>query len=132
MTTSGRSRRIRAGIRGAFVTLAVMVVLLPALPAAASSGNDINNVNRIGQIGDVGSPESLSVPLEVLFFIGFPLLGLIIAALLAFRPQRGSGRRYRPGRPWAFEPVWFGDESVLEQGAQRAALPGAGGASGRW
>ena len=109
-----------------------MLVLLPALPAAASDGNDIKHVNQIGQIGDVGSPESLSVPLEVLLFIGLPLLGFVIAALLAFRPQRGANRRYRPGRPWAFEPVWFGDESVLEQGAQRAALPGAGGANGRW
>jgi hypothetical protein len=106
----------------------VLLVLLPALPAAAAA----TDVGPIGQIGDVGSPDSLSVPLEVLLFIGVPVLGFIIAALMAFRPQRGANRRYRPGRPWAFEPVWFGDESALEHEPKRAALPGAGGASGRW
>jgi hypothetical protein len=105
-----------------------MLVLLPALPAAAVN----TNPNDIGRIGDVGSPDSLSVPLQVLLFIGAPLLCFIIAALLAFRPPRGASRRYRPGRPWAYEPVWFGDESALEQEPHRAALPGAGGASGRW
>jgi hypothetical protein len=108
-----------------------MMVLLPALPAAAS-GNDITRVPQIGNIGNVGSPDSLSVPLEVLLFVGIPLVGFIIAAMLAFRPQRGTARRYRPGRQWSFEPVWFGDESALEHEPQRAALPGAGGASGRW
>jgi hypothetical protein len=102
-----------------------MLVLLPALPAAAADTD-------IGQIGDVGNPDSLSVPLEVLLFVGIPLVGFIIAASLAFRPQKGTARRYRPGRPWTHEPVWFGDESALEQEPQRAALPGAGGASGRW
>ena len=131
MTEPPRKRGIRAGIRGAIAALGVMIVMLPALPAAAS-GNDIRHVNQIGQIGDVGSPESLSVPLEVLLFIGIPLVGFIIAGFMAFRPQRGASRRYRPGRPWNFEPVWFGDESALEQEPKRAALPGAGGASGRW
>jgi hypothetical protein len=131
VTKPGRVRRIRAGIRGAFVALGAMLVLLPALPAAAS-GNDIGKIPQIGRIGDVGSPESLSVPLEVLLFIGIPVVGFIIAGLLAFRPQRGASRRYRPGRPWTFEPVWFGDESALEHEPKRAALPGAGGASGRW
>jgi hypothetical protein len=125
VTKPARSRRVRAGIRGAFVGLAVMMVLLPAFPAAAAD-------TGIDNIGDVGSPDSLSVPLEVLLFVGIPVLGFLIAASLAFRPQKGSARRYRPGRPWTFEPVWFGDESALELEPQRAALPGAGGASGRW
>lgn len=109
-----------------------MMVLLPALPAAASGSNVITNVPKIGNIDNVSSPESLSVPLEVLLFIGIPVVGFIIAALMAFRPQRGTARRYRPGRQWTHEPVWFGDESALEYEPQRAALPGAGGASGRW
>lgn len=95
------------------------LVLGPALPAAAA-------------IGDVGSPDGLSLPLELLFFVGGPLLGFLIAGFFAFRPQRGASRRYRPGRPWTHDPVWFGDESALEHGPRRAALPGAGGASGRW
>jgi hypothetical protein len=102
-----------------------LVVLVPALPAAAASTD-------FGNIGSVGDPQSLSLPLELLIFIGIPALGFVVAGLLAFHPSKGASTRYRPGRPWTHEPVWFGDESALEDEPKRAALPGAGGASGRW
>jgi hypothetical protein len=117
-------RSVRAGLRAAIVVFAAVVVLLPALPAAAASD--------VGNIGNVRDPQGLSVPMELLLFIGIPLLGFLVAALLSFRPSKGSRGRYRPGRPWTYEPVWFGDESALEYEPKRAALPGAGGASGRW
>jgi hypothetical protein len=102
-----------------------MLVFLPAFPAAAADTD-------IGNIGDVGSPDPLSIPVSVLLFVGIPLIGFLIAGGLAFYTSKGASRRYRPGRPWTFEPMWFGDESALEYEPQRAALPGAGGASGRW
>jgi hypothetical protein len=117
---------VRAGLRTAGAAFALLLLLVPALPAAATTTSDI------GQIGDVRSPEGLSLPLMLLLYVGIPLAGFIIGGTLAFRPSRGARRRYRPGRPWNYEPVWFGDESTLEHEPKRAALPGAGGASGRW
>ena len=121
-------RRLRAGIRGACAAFGLTLLLIPALPAAA----DAVDPAQIGQIGNVHTPQGLSLPLTLLYFVGFPLLGFVIGGAMAFRPQRGASRRYRPGRPWTHEPVWFGDESTLEHEPKRAALPGAGGASGRW
>ena len=106
-----------------------MVALIPALPAAAlPSGTGPG----LGQIGDVGSPDGLNLPLKLLIFAGIPLLGFVIGAIMAFRPAHGVSRRYRPGRAWTHDPAWFGDETALEYEPKRAALPGAGGASGRW
>ncbi len=108
-----------------------MMLLLPAFPAAAASGGS-TDVQQFGQIGDVRSPDGLSLPLTILLYVGIPLLGFIIGGVMAFRPSKNDRRRYRPGRPWTYEPVWFGDKSGLELEPLRAALPGAGGASGRW
>lgn len=117
-------RVIRAGYRTAIAAFVAALVLVPAFPAAAG--------DNIGNIGEVRNPDSLSLPLELLIFIGIPIVAFIIAGLLAYLPGKGSSQRYRPGRPWTHDPVWFGDESALEQEPKRAALPGAGGASGRW
>jgi hypothetical protein len=124
--TAARLRRsVKVGLRAAFAALAVVLVLAPALPAAAAN-------TQFGKIGDVYSPSGLPLPATLLLFVGIPLVGFILAGLLAFRPSKDANRRYRPGRPWVHEPVWFGDESALEREPQRAALPGAGGASGSW
>ncbi len=108
-----------------------MLILGPALPAGAITSNS-TDISQIGQIGDVRSPDSLTLPLTLLLFIGIPMLGFAFGALIAFWPGKGESRRYRPGRPWTHDPVWFGDVAGLELEPQRAALPGAGGASGRW
>jgi hypothetical protein len=118
-------RSVKVGLRTAFALLTAVLVLAPALPAAAANTD-------FGKIGDVYSPSGLSLPINLLLFVGIPLVGFLIAGSLAFAPSKGSNRRYRPGRPWTHEPVWFGDESTLEREPQRAALPGAGGASGSW
>jgi hypothetical protein len=124
--TAARMRRsAKVGLRTAFALLAAVLVLAPALPAAADN-------TQFGKIGDVYSPSGLPLPATLLLFVGIPLIGFIVAGLLAFQPSKDANRRYRPGRPWTHEPVWFGDESALEREPQRAALPGAGGASGSW
>jgi hypothetical protein len=71
-------------------------------------------------------------------------VGLVIAALVFSGGTRRS-KRYRPGRPFAFAPVWF--LSAPEHQARSAARPGrelmkssgqvvpargTGGASDRW
>ncbi len=115
-------RSVRAGSWGATGVFTAVLIFASALPAAAA-GN--------GGVGDVYSPQGLSLPITLLLFVGIPALGFVIGGLLAFGPKPGH-RRYRPGRAWTFEPVWFGDESALEQEPTRAALPGAGGAHGSW
>ncbi len=116
---------VRVGMRAAAGVFGALLVLLPALPASADNTD-------FGKIGDVYSPDGLSLPLTILLYVGIPAVAFIIAGLLAVWSAKSSSQRYRPGRPWNKEPVWFGDESALEHEPQRAALPGSGGASGSW
>ena len=44
----------------------------------------------------------------VLTFVGIPLAVVLIIVGLVYGPSTGSkSRRYRPGRPFTFTPVWF-------------------------
>ncbi|MEV0645676.1 hypothetical protein AB0I28_10470 [Phytomonospora sp. NPDC050363] len=44
----------------------------------------------------------------VLVFAGIPLAVVLIVVGLVYGPSTGSkSRRYRPGRPFTFTPVWF-------------------------
>jgi hypothetical protein len=93
----------------------------------------------------------------VLIYVVIPVaVILVVAALVRGGSDRNrSNRRYRPGRPYDFAPVWFlaapeqvtagGDESaetaqrpaiesgIIEDAAGQRVLPGpVGGASDRW
>jgi hypothetical protein len=75
---------------------------------------------------------------------------IFIAGLVYAGGGRNRGtRRYRPGRPYDYAPVWFtasapaatsGEHAAIEQGAPQATLPAktataagvTGGASDRW
>ncbi|ASW56316.1 hypothetical protein [Plantactinospora sp. KBS50] len=64
----------------------------------------------------------------MLTFVGIPaLVVLVIAALvLAGRGRGGTVRRYRPGRPFDFTPVWFlSSPEQLAETAGVALPPGA-------
>ena len=105
----------------------------------------------------------MSVLSTVLIFVIIPLAAvLIIAALAMAGSDRGQRRRrYRPGRPYDFQPIWFlaspeqvnvaSDRSgpdrralhrhephaiegpVIEDSSGAPVLPGpTGGASDRW
>lgn len=96
----------------------------------------------------------MSVTDTVLYFVVIPAVIVVVVTGLAWIGGRGgTDRRYRPGRPFEFSPVWFvsaGDRSAgtraaaVSAGAEPAALesaetgtgqarPGAtGGASDRW
>lgn len=112
-----RLRRLLVGVGvGGFTLL--------ALPSAASAS--------IGQIGD---PHPLGIVNILLIFVGVPLLVTLVLAALCLRPHSSSGSsQYRPGRPWSYEPQWFGTEApVAITGADGpVASPGRGGASGSW
>jgi hypothetical protein len=96
----------------------------------------------------------LSVLSTFLVFVGIPLGVIAVVATLVFaRSDKGHpSRRYRPGRPYDFQPIWYlaapdqvhsveaGDHArpaleaaVIENSAGQPVLPGpTGGASDRW
>ena len=76
---------------------------------------------------------SLSITQTVLVFVGIPALvvAVVYGAVYGTTARRVS-KRYRPGRPFTFAPVWFlaGTEGAngstapaLEAGEHRPALP---------
>jgi hypothetical protein len=81
----------------------------------------------------------------LLILIGIAVgFGLIVAALV-FMGGRSKSKRYRPGRPFTFVPVWFlaAPEQQSRAGIVRALTAGSlagriarpretGGASDRW
>lgn len=99
----------------------------------------------------------MSVTETLLVFVGIPAAAILVVAGLALAGGRGAPgtKRYRPGRPFSFTPVWFlgrpeeladSAGAVLTAGAQAPALTsrklkqagtvapagGTGGASDRW
>ncbi|MDM4720387.1 hypothetical protein QTQ03_12675 [Micromonospora sp. WMMA1363] len=94
----------------------------------------------------------------MLVFVGIPAAAVLVIAGVAYVGSRGGGgggKRYRPGRPYDFTPVWFLSSpeeladsagTALTAGAQAPALTsgkqeqagieapvgGTGGASDRW
>ncbi|WP_433494068.1 aa3-type cytochrome oxidase subunit CtaJ [Micromonospora sp. CA-248089] len=100
----------------------------------------------------------MSVTETLVVFVGIPVAAVLLIAALAAAGSRGSGggaKRYRPGRPFDFTPVWFlgrpeqladSAGTALAAGAQAPALTsrkqeqagreapagGTGGASDRW
>jgi hypothetical protein len=93
----------------------------------------------------------MSIVQTVLVFVAIPLgVVLIFAAMIFGRSSLRQSNRYRPGRPWKFEPVWYLPHPTVirASAAERRALdarsrpaiesheaptPSAvGGASGEW
>lgn len=86
----------------------------------------------------------MSVVQTLLIYVGIPAAVYVVAAVLIFAPG-GSGKtpRYRPGKGWVHEPVWYlprppaaGDArhavAALPAGSGIAGRTARGGASGTW
>lgn len=72
----------------------------------------------------------LSVTETLLIFVGIPAaIVLAITALAMAGGRRGGAKRYRPGRPFEFAPVWFLSRPENLGESARAAL--AAGAPAR-
>lgn len=72
----------------------------------------------------------------IALFVGVPVAVLAVLASVILRPQR---RRYRPGQPWEYPPVWYlpahGGEAADDPGHPERAAAGpaaGGGARGQW
>jgi hypothetical protein len=101
----------------------VVPILAGAGPALALKKDD----------GEVPGP-SLGTGLTLLYFVVIPLGVFLIIAGLCLLPSALRRPRYRPGRPWTFDPLWFRGpqqpETALE--TARAGQTARGGASAEW
>jgi hypothetical protein len=72
----------------------------------------------------------------VLIFAGIPVAVFLLVAGLVYTGSARRGKRYRPGRPYRFTPVWFlsaphgvapdsSDRHALDRGPQRGELAAA-------
>ena len=81
----------------------------------------------------------------VLVFAGIPLVAFAVLAALTFGPGASRSPRYRVGKPWDYEPVWYIARPDVAAPAgsaegraalaaasrpERAELPGGGPAHG--
>lgn len=119
MTTPARSRR---SLRAVAVLTGLALPLLVAAPALAS--NDDGEVHG----------ASLGTGLVILYYVVIPLGAFAVIAFFSMLPSLLRRPRYRPGRPWAHDPLWFNGPDDPNK-AVTAARPGAtarGGASAEW
>ena len=65
----------------------------------------------------------------VLVFVVIPVAGLVVLAALTIGPSATRSPRYRVGRPWGYEPVWYIARPDASR-PERAQLSGGGPASG--
>jgi len=65
----------------------------------------------------------MSILETVTVFVGIPAAVYAVVAGLVYMSGGRRNRRYRPGRPYEFTPVWFvSSRARLAQGAERAAI----------
>lgn len=103
--------------------VALVPLLLVAGPALALNPDD----------GEVPGP-SLGVGMTVLYFVVIPVGAFLLITALALLPSTLRRPRYRPGKPWSYDPLWFRGPDDPER-ALSGARPGAtakGGASAEW
>ncbi|HET7531277.1 MAG TPA: hypothetical protein VFJ98_09990 [Mycobacteriales bacterium] len=101
---------------------ALAPVLLTATPALARLDD-----------GEVKG-SSLGAGLVILYYVVIPLAIFGVIAFFSLLPSMLRRPRYRPGRPWGYDPLWFAGPDDPER-ALSSARPGAtarGGASAEW
>jgi hypothetical protein len=67
---------------------------------------------------------ALSIVETVLVFIGIPLVVVLVLAGLVLGGATRRSKRYRPGRPFQFTPVWFLSAPSTQQGGAPEKRPG--------
>jgi hypothetical protein len=84
----------------------------------------------------------LSIIQTVLVFAGIPIAVVVLVYLLVYSiGGRQNSKRYRPGRPFTFAPVWFlsapetlngaaTTQPALTSGGHRAELPAGSSTAG--
>lgn len=97
-----------------------MVVVLAA-PALALDDGEVHG-------------KSLGTGLTIAIYVLIPLGAFLVIAFFSALPSMLRRPRYRPGRPWKHDPLWFSGPDDPDA-ALSTARPGAsarGGASAEW
>ena len=106
----------------AVATAALAPVLLAATPALAKLDD-----------GEVKG-DSLGAGLVILYYVVIPVAIFGVIAFFAVLPSMLRRPRYRPGKAWNYDPLWFSGPDEPDR-ALSTARPGAtarGGASAEW
>jgi hypothetical protein len=110
------TRRIATVLVGALAP-----VLLLAAPALALDDGEVPG-------------EAMGTGLVIVVYVLIPLGIFGVIAFLSMLPSALRRPRYRPGRPWKHDPLWFSGPDDPDA-ALSSARPGAtarGGASAEW
>jgi hypothetical protein len=72
--------------------------------------------------------------MTILLFVVLPLAVFLAIATLAALPSLLKRPRYRPGKPWEHDPLWFAGPDDPERAIARAlaGVSAKGGASAEW
>lgn len=112
--------RHRIALRATAVLTGLSLPLLLAGPALARDDGEI--------------PSHIGVWYVIGVYVAVPLIifGFIVAFVVL--PTRLRAPRYRPGKPWHHEPLWFGGPDDPDQALRgaRAGVSAKGGARAEW
>jgi hypothetical protein len=117
-----RSRNL-ARVTAVAIGIAVPLVVGVGTAAASIKPDD----------GEVPGP-SLGLGLTLLYFVVIPIGAFLVIGGLALLPSALHKPRYRPGKPWDHDPLWFRGPDDPEE-ALEGARPGStvrGGARAEW
>ena len=81
-----------------------------------------------------GHAKSLGTGLTIAIYVLIPLGAFLVIAFFSALPSMLKRPRYRPGRPWKHDPLWFNGPEDPDE-ALAKARPGStarGGASAEW
>ena len=70
----------------------------------------------------------------ILIYVVIPIGLFLVIALFSVLPSLLRRPRYRPGRPWNFDPLWFAgpDDTDKALAGARPGVTAKGGASAEW
>jgi hypothetical protein len=107
---------------GALAAGVVVPLVVLATPALAKLDDGEKRAKGIG-VGEV-----------LLVYVVIPVGAFLVISFFAVLPSMLRRPRYRPGRPWNFDPLWFAGPDDPDR-ALASAHPGVtakGGASAEW
>jgi hypothetical protein len=117
---TARTRRTARRLLTAGAAALTAVVVL-ATPALALDDGEVHG-------------KGLGLGMTIVVFVLIPLGAFLVIAFFSALPSMLSRPRYRPGRPWKHDPVWFAGPDDPDA-ALKSARPGStarGGASAEW